>query len=132
MTDMLRLLSEKEMEITAAKITPHALAELVKLADDGTVNSNSARQVFAVMFEKGGSPEQIIREMGLVQVSDLSELEKIVKQAIADNPKSAADYRGGKEMALKYLIGQVMRLSCGKANPQIVQELLKKKLETRN
>ena len=80
------------------------------------------------MFEKGGRPEQIIREMGLVQVSDAPELEKIVKQAIADNPKSAADYRGGKEVALKYLVGQIMRLSRGKANPQIVQELLKKEL----
>jgi aspartyl-tRNA(Asn)/glutamyl-tRNA(Gln) amidotransferase subunit B len=128
MTEMLRLLSEKEMEITAAKITPSALAELVKLADDGTVNSNSARQVFTVMFEKGGRPEQIIRELGLVQVSNLPELEKMVKQAIADNQKSVADYRGGKEAALKYLVGQVMRLSRGKANPQMVQELLKKEL----
>jgi len=128
MTEMMRLLSENEMEIGAVKITPHALADLVKLADGGTVNSNSAKQVFAVMFEKGGSPEQIIREMGLVQVSDVSELEKIVKQAIADNSKSAADYRGGKETALKHLVGQVMRLSRGKANPQIVQELLKKEL----
>lgn len=130
MTEMLRLLSEKEMEITAVKITPESLAELVKMTENGKVNSNSAKQVFAVMFEKGGSPEQLVREMGLIQVSDASELAQIVKQAVAANPKSVADYRGGKEVALKHLIGQVMRLSRGKANPQIVQELLKKELST--
>jgi len=128
MTEMLRLLAEKEMEIGAAKITPRSLAELVKLADGGKVNSNSAKQIFAVMFEKGGSPEQLLGEMGLGQVSDAAELERFAKKAVADNPKSAADYRGGREAALKHLVGQVMRLSRGKANPQIVQELLKKEL----
>ena len=69
-----------------------------------------------------------MRKMGLGQVSDVAELEKLVGNCIAENPKSAADYRGGKEAALKFLIGQVMRASRGKANPQIVQELLKKAL----
>jgi len=128
MTEMLRMLSEKEIEISDAKISPKSLAELVRLTESGKVNSNSAKQVFAVMFEKGGSPEQLINEMGLAQVSDESELEKIVKQAIIDNSKSVADYQGGKEVALKYLIGQVMRMSRGKANPHVVQELLKKVL----
>jgi len=128
MTEMPRLLTEKEMEIGAAKVTPAALAGLVKLVDDGKINSNSAKQIFGVMFEKGGSPEQLLRELGLDQVSDEGELEKFVGEAVAANPKSVADYRGGKEAALKFLIGQVMRLSRGKANPQIVQELLKKEL----
>ena len=128
MTEMLRLLSEKEMEITAVKITPESLAELVKMTENGNVNSNSAKQIFAVMFEKGGNPQQLVSEMGLIQVSDASELTQVVKQAVAANPKSVADYRGGKEAALKHLVGQVMRLSRGKANPQIVQELLKKEL----
>jgi aspartyl-tRNA(Asn)/glutamyl-tRNA(Gln) amidotransferase subunit B len=128
MTEMLRLLSEKAIEISAVKISPKSLAELVNLAESGKVNSGSAKQVFAVMFEKGGSPEQLIGEMGLAQVSDATELVKFVRQAIAGNSKSVSDYRGGKEAALKYLVGQVMRLSRGKANPQIVQELLKKEL----
>lgn len=128
MTEMLRLLTEKELEISAAKITPPALAELVKLLDDGKINSNSAKQIFAVLFEKGGRPEELVADLGLAQVSAAGALEKFVAQALAENPKSVADYRGGKEAALKFLIGQVMRLSRGKANPQMVQEMLKKEL----
>jgi len=128
MTEMLRLLAEREMEIGAAKISPQSLAELVDFTDQGKLNSNSAKQIFAVMFEKGGRPGQLMAEMGLAQLSDTSELERLARQAIDGNAKSAADYRAGKEAALKYLIGQVMRLSHGKANPQIVQELLKKEL----
>jgi aspartyl-tRNA(Asn)/glutamyl-tRNA(Gln) amidotransferase subunit B len=129
MTEMLRLLTEKEMGIEKVKITPHALAELVQLVDAGMLNSNSAKQVFAVLFEKGGHPASLVDEMGLAQVSDTSQLEQFVAQALAENPKSVSDYRGGREAALKFLVGQVMRLSRGKANPQIVPELLKKKLE---
>jgi len=128
MTEMLRMLTEKEMEIESVKITPNALAGLVKLAAAGKINSNSAKQIFAVMFEKGGSPEQLMSDLGLDQVSDAGLLDKLVDAAVAANPKSAADYRGGKEAALKFLVGQVMRLSRGKANPQMAQELLKKKL----
>ena len=128
MTEMLRLLAEREMEIGAAKISPQSLAELVDFTDQGKLNSNSAKQIFAVMFEKGGRPGQLMAEMGLAQLSDASELERLARQAIDGNAKSAADYRAGKEAALKYLIGQVMRLSRGKANPQIVQDLLKKEL----
>jgi aspartyl-tRNA(Asn)/glutamyl-tRNA(Gln) amidotransferase subunit B len=131
MTEMLRLLAEKEMEISGSKVAPRALAGLVNLADSGKVNSNSAKQIFAVMFEKGGNPEQLMVEMGLGQVSDTAELENFVRKAVAENQKSVADYRAGKEAALKYLIGQVMRLSRGKANPQMVQDLLKKDLHSK-
>ena len=128
MTEMLRLLTEKEMEISSVKITPRALAGLVQLTESGKINSNSAKEIFAVMFENGGNPEELLGKMGLGQVSDVAELEKLVGNCIAENPKSAADYRGGKEAALKFLIGQIMRTSRGKANPKIVQELLKKQL----
>jgi aspartyl-tRNA(Asn)/glutamyl-tRNA(Gln) amidotransferase subunit B len=128
MTEMLRLLAEKEMEIKDAQITPQSLAELVKLADEGKINSNSAKQIFAALFEKGGAPGRLMEAMGLVQVSDAGEIEDFVRKAMESNPKSVSDYRAGKEAALKYLVGQVMRLSRGKANPQMVQEMLKKEL----
>lgn len=128
MTEMLRLLAEKEMEIKDAQITPQSLAELVKLADEGKINSNSAKQIFAALFEKGGAPGRLMEAMGLVQVSDAGEIEDFVRKAMESNPKSVSDYRAGKEAALKYLVGQVMRLSRGKANPQMARELLKQKL----
>jgi len=128
MTEMLRLLSERDMQIAEAHVTPAALAELVGLVDDRTLNSNSAREVFGVLFHDGGRPTDIVEARGLTQVSDEGLLEQFVDQAIATNPDSASDYRDGKTKALQFLMGQVMRLSKGKANPQSVQELLRSKL----
>lgn len=128
MTEMLRLLSEKELDIGHVPLTPQALADLVRLVDDQTVNSTSAKEVFAVLFEKGGDPAQLVRERGLAQVSDAGALEALVREALAAHPKSVADYRAGKEAALKFLMGQVMRASKGKGNPQMIQELLKREL----
>ena len=128
MTDMLRCLSEKEMEIGEVLVTPKALADLIRLVDGKTLNMPSAREVFAILFEKGGDPDAIVRERGMTQVSDTGALEAMADKAIADNPKSVADYKAGKAAALQFLVGQVMRLSKGKANPQIVEEILKRKL----
>lgn len=129
MTEMLRLLSEKELDIRTVMITPSALAGLVKLTDDKVINSNSAKEVFAVLFDKGGDPNQIVKEKGLIQVSDSGAIEKFIEQAIADNPKSVADYLSGKEVAAKHILGQVMKLSRGKANPQLVGAILEEKLK---
>jgi aspartyl-tRNA(Asn)/glutamyl-tRNA(Gln) amidotransferase subunit B len=129
MTDMLRCLSEKEMEIGKVLVTPRALADLIKLVDGKTLNMPSAREVFAILFEKGGDPDSIVRERGMTQVSDIGALEAMTDKAIAENPKSAADYKAGKGAALQFLVGQVMRMSKGKANPQMVGEMLRKKLE---
>lgn len=128
MTETMRMLTEKEVEISQVKITPAALAGLIKLVESKALNSNSAKTVFAVLFENGGDPAQLVGQLGLAQVSDTGALETMVRQAIEANPKSAADYRAGKEAALKFLIGQVMRQSKGKANPQMTQDLLKKQL----
>jgi aspartyl-tRNA(Asn)/glutamyl-tRNA(Gln) amidotransferase subunit B len=129
MTEMMRLLSEKQIDIKGVMITPGALAGLVKLVDKKIINSNSAKEVFAVLFEKGGDPDQVVKEKGLVQVSDTGAIEKFIEQAIADNPKSVADYLGGKEVAAKHIVGQVMKLSRGKANPQLVATILEEKLK---
>ena len=128
MTDMLRSLSEKEMEIGRVPITPKALADLIKLVDGKVLNMPTAREVFNLLFEKGGEPAQIVKEKGLAQVSDSGAIESIADQAIAANAKSAEDFKAGKTAALQFLVGQVMRLSKGKANPQMVAEILKRKL----
>lgn len=129
MTEMLRLLSDHEMEIDEIKVTPAALAELVGLVEDKTLNSNSAKDVFNTLFSDGGRPADIVESKGLKQVSDEGLLDEFVDQAIAENPDSAEDYRNGKTKALQFLMGQVMRLSKGKANPQAVQEMLRSKLD---
>ncbi len=128
MTDMLRRLSEKEMEIAQAKVTPQALADLIKLVDGKALNMPSAREVFGVLFEKGGDPKAIVQEKGLSQVSDTGALEAMADQAIAANAKSVADFKAGKAAALQFLVGQVMRMSKGKANPGMAGEILRRKL----
>ena len=128
MTDVLRTLSEKGIPITEFSIPPDALAELVGLTEARVLNSNTAREVFAIMLAEGGRAGAIVAARGLAQVSDHAAIETIVDQAIAENAKSAEDYRKGKEAALKFLVGQVMRLSKGKANPQMVTEMMQRKL----
>jgi len=129
MTEMMRLLSEKEMSIKDVAVLPAAIAGLVKLVDGKVINSNSAKEVFGVLFEKGGDPEQVVREKGLVQVSDSGAIEQFIDQAIAENAKSVEDYLGGKPAAAKFLVGQVMKLSRGKANPQLAASILEEKLK---
>jgi aspartyl-tRNA(Asn)/glutamyl-tRNA(Gln) amidotransferase subunit B len=128
MTEMLRLLAEKEMSIREVLITPQALAELVELTEKRVVNSNTAKEIFAELFEKGGRPGMMVQSRGLGQVSDAAALESMADQAMAENPKSVQDFRGGKAVAAKFLVGQVMRLSKGKADPQLVAKILESRL----
>ncbi|MFH0909730.1 MAG: Asp-tRNA(Asn)/Glu-tRNA(Gln) amidotransferase subunit GatB [bacterium] len=128
MTEMLRYLAEKGMDMGAVKIAPQALAGLINLVEGKTINMPTAKEVFAVMFETGGDPQAIVTEKGLAQVSDAGAIEDFVDAAIAANLKSAADFKSGKEAALKFLIGQVMKLSKGKANPRMAEEMLRRKL----
>ncbi|MEI6149275.1 MAG: Asp-tRNA(Asn)/Glu-tRNA(Gln) amidotransferase subunit GatB [bacterium] len=127
MTDVLRTLSEQNVPITAFPIKPEFLGELIELTETKVINSNTAKQVFGIMLAEGGRAGEIVAARGLAQVSDAGFIEKEVDQVMAENPKSVEDYRGGKAAALKHLIGQVMRSSKGKANPQMVGELLEKK-----
>lgn len=128
MTEVLRSLKERDIELSEARITPRSLADLIKLVESRTINMPSAREVFAMIFERGGDPARIVQEKGLAQVSDNSAIEKFVDQAIAENEKSAAAFKAGKDAALQHLVGQVMKLSRGKANPSLAIELLKQKL----
>ncbi|NQU41108.1 MAG: Asp-tRNA(Asn)/Glu-tRNA(Gln) amidotransferase subunit GatB [Lentisphaerae bacterium] len=124
MTEMLRLLGEQEMEISDVHMTSESLAELIALVDSGTLNSNSAKEVFAELFAHGGDPRAIVASRGLTQVSDADAIECFVQQAIEANPQSIEDFRNGKTQAATFLVGQVMRLSKGKANPQMVGKMI--------
>ena len=128
MTDVLRTLTERGIPITGFAIKPDALAELVDLTDAKVINSNTARDVFAIMLKEGGRAKEIVAARGLAQVSDAGAIEAVVDQVITENPKSVEDFKNGKAAAMKFLIGQVMRFSKGKANPQMAGALLEKKL----
>lgn len=122
-------LSESQVTLGDLKFKPEAILELVNLVDVKTISSAAAQTVFAEMFETGKSPGVIVQEKSLAQVSDTGAIEKFCDEAIAANPNSVADYKAGKVAALNFLKGQVMKLSKGKANPNLVGEILEKKLK---
>lgn len=124
MTEVLRALTENDMQISQWPVQATALAALIRLVDDGTINSNTAKQVLSLMRETGADPERIVAERGLAQVSDVAALEQWVAQAMTEASRSVEDYRRGKTAALQYLVGQVMRLSRGKADPARVRKML--------
>ncbi len=126
-TELKKYLANLE-DIENIKITPENFAEFINIIDASKISSSAAQAVLKEMFETGADPSNIIEEKDLSQVSDESELEKIIKKVIKDNPGPIKDYQGGKAEALQFLVGQVMRRSKGKANPQITTKLLKKSL----
>ncbi len=128
MTEVMRILGERACSIAELSLTPEALAELIKLIDAKTINMTGAKEVFEVLVDSGGDPHAIVKTKGLLQVSDSDAIGAFVDQAMADNPQSVEDYRNGKTAAVKFLTGQVMRLSRGKANPQLVGQMLADKL----
>lgn len=126
--ELFRLLKETETGIEEVKITPAALAELLTLVEKGTINQNTAKAVLGEMFQSGRAAAEIVAEKGLAQISDADALSQIVDQVIAANPDEVAEYQAGKERLLGWFVGQVMKATRGKANPQLVTELLKEKL----
>jgi aspartyl-tRNA(Asn)/glutamyl-tRNA(Gln) amidotransferase subunit B len=128
MSEVLRLLNAEGKDIAETPLTPQHLAKLLTLVKKGTISGKIAKDVFEELFKTGADPEEIVKQRGLVQISDEGELGGIVDQVIAANPAVVADYRGGKEKALTFLVGQVMKATRGKANPAVVNKLLKEKL----
>lgn len=126
--ELFRLLKATDMGIEAVEITPDALAELLTLVEKGTISISMAKDVFGEMFETGRPAVQIVEEKGLAQISDAEELSQIVGDVIAANPEPVADYRAGKEQALRFLVGQVMKATSGKANPRLANDLLREQL----
>lgn len=121
-------LAENGERIRNLKITPEDYAELVCFIGEGKINSSAAQTVLKEMYRTGGDPSQIISEKGLLQVSDAGELEKVIDEVLTKNGDSVADFKSGKENVIKFLIGQVMAATKGSANPQIVTEIMRRKL----
>ena len=128
MTELLARVSEAGTSIRSLLVTPAALAALLGLVEGRTINGSTAKEVLAILLAEGGDPRALVEQRGLAQVSDAGAVEAFVTQAIAAHEKSVADYRAGKQAAFEFLVGQVMRLSRGKANPQLAREALKKQL----
>ena len=128
MAEVLALTAKTGKALADAALTPEALGDLLRLLEAKTINGPTAKALLPELFEKGGDPEAIVRERGLGQVSDTAALEAFVDAALEANPKVVADFRAGKQAALGFLVGQVMKQSKGKASPQMVQQLLRTKL----
>ncbi len=124
MVDFTKKLNDAEIDITESKITPENLAQLIILIDKGTISSKIAKKVFDEMFETGKDANKIVEDNGMVQMSDEGAIKEIVEKVVAANPKSIEDYKAGKDRALGFLVGQVMKETHGKANPGIVNKFL--------
>jgi aspartyl-tRNA(Asn)/glutamyl-tRNA(Gln) amidotransferase subunit B len=111
------------------KLTPETLGGLIKLVDDGAINLSAAKEVFEQLYRAGGDPAAIVKERGLAQISDAGALEQAIDEAIADNAAAVADYQSGKTAAIGRLVGVVMKATRGAANPGLVNELLRQKLD---
>lgn len=128
MVETMRLMKEHGMEPEDLRFSPENLAKLIDLADAGVVNSSVAKEVFEKVFSEDVDPEQYVEEHGLKTVHDEGALKAVLEQVIADNPQAVSDYRGGKEKALGALVGQTMKAMKGKANPGMVNQMLREML----
>ncbi|MDT3427554.1 aspartyl-tRNA(Asn)/glutamyl-tRNA(Gln) amidotransferase subunit B [Paenibacillus forsythiae] len=124
MGDLLAYLNSNNLELSQVKITPQGLGEMIGLIAKGTISSKIAKTVFKEMLETGKLPAQIVEEKGLVQISDEGAIKGIVEAVVGANPQSVEDYKAGKQKAIGFLVGQVMKESKGKANPGLVNKLL--------
>ena len=124
MGDLLGHLNSTGQQLAEVKLTGQGLGEMIGLIEKGTISSKIAKKVFKEMLTSGKLPAQVVEEQGLVQISDEGAILKIVNEVIADNPASVEDYKAGKEKAIGFLVGQVMKRSKGKANPGLANKLL--------
>ncbi|MBI5188835.1 MAG: Asp-tRNA(Asn)/Glu-tRNA(Gln) amidotransferase subunit GatB [Nitrospirae bacterium] len=126
--ELTRLLNEESKTIEECPLRPEQLADMLRLIDKGTISGKIAKIVFEEMYKTGKDAEEIVKEKGLIQITDESAIEKAVDEVISKNPKEVARFKAGEEKLMGFFVGQVMKLTKGKANPQMVNELLKKKL----
>ena len=127
--DLAGLLNAREIEIQVSRMTPAHMVDLVELIDLGILSTTLAKTVLEECFDTGKAPRDIVKEKGYVQISDSSQLESAVAEAIASSPQAVSDYLRGKETAAKFLVGQVMKITKGKAKPDLVNELVREKLD---
>jgi len=128
MSELLALMKEDNLEIEVQPISPKNFARMLQLLKEGIISGKIAKTVFAEMFRTGKDPDTIVKKKSLVQITDEETLRQLVEKVLQENPKSVEEYRKGKEKALGHLVGQVMKLTQGKANPHLVNKLLQDKL----
>jgi aspartyl-tRNA(Asn)/glutamyl-tRNA(Gln) amidotransferase subunit B len=121
-------LNRDRLEVAAAKISPAGLGSLLDRIADGTISGKIAKEIFETMWSGGGDADTIIKGRGLEQISNTESIEKLVADVLAANPEQVTQFRAGKMQVLGYLVGQVMKISGGKANPQQVNKILRAKL----
>jgi aspartyl-tRNA(Asn)/glutamyl-tRNA(Gln) amidotransferase subunit B len=131
MGDVSAYLNAEGKELHQIALTPEGLAGMLKLIDNGTISTKIAKTVFLELVEKGGDAEQIVKEKGLVQISDEGTLLKIIAEVLDANPQSIEDFKSGKGKAVGFLVGQLMKATKGQANPQMVNQLLQQELQKR-
>jgi aspartyl-tRNA(Asn)/glutamyl-tRNA(Gln) amidotransferase subunit B len=128
---LFRLMNESGQKIGVVRVSPEALAELIGLVENGTINANTGKDVLEEMFASGRDARQIVEERGLAQISDTAALEQVVARVLDENPEQVSKYLDGKAQVIGWMIGQVMKATQGKANPRIVRELLQAQLEAK-
>ena len=129
MSDLSKNLNAENLTIEQSPVDAKRLGQMIKLIDNGTISGKIAKTVFVEMWNSPDSPEKIVKDKGLVQITDTSAIEGIVDEVIANNPKAVEEYKAGKKKAIGALVGQIMKATKGKANPQMVNQLLTKKLD---
>jgi len=128
MGELMRELNNSGIDISVSPVTPERLVSLLQMVDKGIISLKVAREIFPELYSSGKAPEQIVQEEGLTQVSDEGALEQIIAEVLSKNPAQVVQFKEGKQQVLGFLVGQVMKVSGGKANPGKVNELLRKKL----
>ena len=131
MTEVLKIINEQKIDLNDFKISPENIGELINLINQKIISHKIAKDVFNEMLTENKSPKIIVEEKNLIQISDSGELEKEIDKILDANPKDVQDYLSGKEKVIGFFVGQLMKATKGKANPQTVNELLKQKLESR-
>ena len=124
----MRLLKENNMDPEDIRFSPVNLAKLINLADSGSITNTVAKEVFELIFKDDIAPEKYVEEKGLKTVNDEGALRETVQKILAENPQSVEDYHNGKEKAIGFLVGQTMKAMKGKANPALVNQILKELL----
>ena len=124
-------LNKNQVELSETALTPANLSEMIDLIEDGTISSKQAKKVFAELVEKGGAAKKVVKDLGMEQISDPKILGDMVTEALDNNPQSVEDYKNGKDRAIGFLVGQIMKQSKGQANPQMVNQILTEEISKR-
>ncbi|WP_066186249.1 MULTISPECIES: Asp-tRNA(Asn)/Glu-tRNA(Gln) amidotransferase subunit GatB [Gracilibacillus] len=131
MGEVSAFLNKEQVELHELKMTPEALAKMIQLIADGTISSKMAKKVFAELVKNGGDPDQIVKDKGLVQISDEGQLREIISKILDENEQSIVDYKNGKDKALGFLVGQTMKATKGQANPPMVNKIILEEINKR-